>query len=71
MKKENNRVVAVSLTGVTGDGTKRRRKQTDDNTDVSLQPPWTDDKHHVSVQLPSMFGMCIPPAQSLPYASKK
>ena len=32
----------------------------------ALQPPWTDDKHHVSVQLTSMFGMCIPPPSHSP-----
>ena len=65
MKKENDTVVAVTLTG---DGTKRRRQQMDDNTDASLWPPkrrrkqtdentdawlhpsWTDDKHRVLLQ---------------------
>ena len=65
MKKENDTVVAVTLTG---DGTKcrrqqmddhtdaslqtpkRRRKQTDENTDAWLHPSWMDDKHRVSLQ---------------------
>ena len=52
--KENDSVGAVLLIG---NETQRPLKPTDDNTDALLQPPWTDDKHRVSVQSTSMIGM--------------
>ena len=54
INKENDSVGAVPLTG---NKTQRPLKPTNNNTDTSLQPPWTDDKEGASVQLTHMIDM--------------